>query len=74
MNDLNHVDGGLVAVAGWLLFVQGAIAVALAAETVGAAIAFGGVPAFGAILTVIGATVTLSLVARLRSRRRSTRR
>ncbi len=74
MNDSNHVDGGPVAVAGLLLFVQGAIAVTLAAEAVGAAIVFGGVPVLGAMLTVTGATVTLYLVARLRSRRRSTRR
>ena len=74
MNETNHSDEGPVAVASLLLFVQGAIAVALSAEAVGAAIIFGGVPVLGAILTVAGATLTLALVARLRKRRRSTRR
>lgn len=74
MNDTNHREEGPVAVAALLLFVQGAVAVALAAEAGGAAIVFGGLPAFGAILTVAGATITLVLVARLRLRRRSTRR
>ncbi len=65
---------GPVAVAGVLLFVQGAITVALAAEAVGAAVAFGGAPAPGAILTVVGAVTTLVLARRIRGRRRSTRR
>lgn len=63
-----------MAVASLLLFIQGAIAVALSAEALGAAIIFGGVPVVGAILTVAGATMTLALVARLRKRRPSTRR
>ena len=74
MENTNHVDGGPVAVAGVLLFIQGAVAVTLAVEAVGAAIVFGGIPAFGAILTVAGATLTLTLVARLPGRRQSTRR
>ncbi len=74
MSEENHREEGPVAVAGLLLFVQGAVAVALAVEAVGAALIFGGVPGFGAILSVAGATVTLVLVARLPKRRRSTRR
>ncbi len=74
MDETNHMDEGPVAVAGLLLFVQAAVTVALAVEAVGAALIFGGVPAFGAILTVAGATITLILVARLPKGRRSTRR
>ena len=74
MSEENHREDGTVAVAGLLLFARGAVAVVLAVEAVGAALIFGGIPAFGAILTVAGATVTLALVARLPKRRRSTRR
>jgi len=74
MNHTISSDEGPVAVAALLLFVQGALTVALAAEAVGAAIIFGGAPALGAILTVAGATLTLALVARLPKRRQSTRR
>ncbi len=73
--DASHPSlDGPVAVASLLLFVQGAIAVALASEAVGAAIAFGGAPAPGAILTVAGAVATLVLAGRVRGHRRSTRR
>ncbi len=65
---------GPLALVSLLLFLQGGIAVALAAEAVGAALLFGGGPAFGAVLTVAGATFTMILVARLPLRRRSTRR
>ncbi len=74
MNDIDHTHDGPVEVAALLLFVQGAIAVTFAVEAVGAAIVFGGAPAFSALLTVLGAVVTLVLVARLRQRRRSARR
>ena len=73
MNDRTTLDGP-VAVASLLLFVQGAVAVALSAEAVGAAVLFGGLPAFGAALTVGGAATTLVLVRRIEHRHRSTRR
>ncbi|GMQ93333.1 MAG: hypothetical protein BMS9Abin12_0810 [Acidimicrobiia bacterium] len=74
MNNSSYPGDGPVAVAALLLFIQGAIAVALAVEAVGAAILFGGISALSAALTVAGAALTLALVARLPRRRRRTRR
>jgi hypothetical protein len=74
MHDISSTHDGPVEVAALLLFVQGAIAVALAFEAVGAAIIFGGASGISALLTVVGAVATLVLVARLRKRRASTRR
>jgi len=74
MNDLTRSNQGPVAVAALLLFVQGAVAATLAVEAVGSAIIFGGASAISALLTVIGAVVTLALVPRLRRGRRSARR
>jgi len=74
MNDTRNSGDGPVAVAALLLFMQGAVTVALAVEAVGAAILFGGVSALSAALSVVGAALTLTLVARLPRRRRSTRR
>ncbi len=65
---------GPVAVTWLLLFVQGAIAVALSAEALGATIIFGGLPLLGALITVTATTFTLVLVARLAKRRPSTRK
>ncbi|MCL1595286.1 MAG: hypothetical protein M3132_13130 [Actinomycetia bacterium] len=65
---------GPVAVTWLLLFVQGAIAVALSAEALGATIIFGGLPLLGALLSVAATTFTLVLVARIPKRRPSTRK
>jgi len=74
MNENKHSDEGPIPVAVLLLFVQGALALTLAVEAVGSAIIFGGASAISALLSVAGAVVTLSLVSKLRWRRRSARR
>jgi len=74
MNENKHSDEGPLHVALVLLFVQGALAVTLAVEAVGSAVIFGGASAISALLTVAGAVVTLTLVSKLRRRRRFARR
>jgi len=74
MDDIKHSDEGPLQVASILLFMQGALAVTLAVEAVGSAIVFGGASAISALLSVVGAVVTLMLVSKLRRGRRSARR
>lgn len=74
MNDTTISNDGPLHVAVLLLFVQGALAVTLAVEAVGSAIIFGGASAISALLSVVGAALTLVLVSKLRRQRRSARR
>lgn len=57
-----------------LVFLQGAVVVALAAEAIGTTFLFGGAQILSAGLTVLATVATVILGSRLKTRRRSTRK